>query len=259
MVTPRWAVGHVGVTGPVFDDIVVAAGVGFELENADVRADRPRVPMAIFDLDRTILRGSSLPTVAKALVDAGLLRRQVLVSALVRNAIFRRSGCGDDAVTGLVGQVLGLVAGMEASRVRAALESVQFDLLAGSRPELRQLIADHRAAGDLCVVLTASPIEVAELVAFGLGAHCGIGTRSEVVDGRYTGQLVGPVCYGRAKVESLDTAPVRPFWASSTAYSDAASDLPLLRAVGRAVVVCPDRQLRREAAASGWRTLTVER
>jgi HAD superfamily hydrolase (TIGR01490 family) len=243
----------------VFDGRVVAAGVGFELESAGVRVDPPRVPMAIFDLDRTILRGSSLPTVAKALVRAGLLHRRVLADALVRNAVFRHRGCGDDTVTGLVSQVLGLVAGMEASRVRAALESVQFELLAGSRPELRLMIAEHRAAGDLCVVLTASPIEIAELVAAGLGAHCGLGTRSEVVEGRYTGQLVGPVCYGLAKVESLEAAPVRPCWESSTAYSDAASDLPLLRAVGRAVVVCPDRHLRREAAVQGWPILTVDR
>jgi HAD superfamily hydrolase (TIGR01490 family) len=242
-----------------FDGRVVAAGVGLELETTDVGVDRQRVPMAIFDLDRTILRGSSLPIVAKALVDAGLLRRRVLADALVRNAVFRHRGCGDETVTSLVSQVLRLVAGMEASRVRAALESMQFDLLAGSRPELRRMIAEHRAKGDLCVVLTASPVEVAELVASGLGAHCGIGTQSEVVAGRYTGRLVGPVCYGLAKVESLDAAPVRPCWASSTAYSDSVSDLPLLRAVGKAVVVCPDRRLRREAAFSGWQFLTVDR
>lgn len=238
---------------------MIAAGVGYELENADVRADRSRVPMAIFDLDRTILRGSSLPMVAKALVDAGLLRRRVLADALVRNSVFRHRGCGDDTVTRLVGQVLRLVTGMEASRVRSAIESIQFDLLAGSRPELRLMIAEHRAKGDLCVVLTASPIEVAELVASGLGAHCGIGTRSEVVAGRYTGRLIGPVCYGRAKVESLDAAPIRPCWASSTAYSDSVSDLPLLRTVGNAVVVRPDRHLRREAAYNDWQSLTVVR
>jgi HAD superfamily hydrolase (TIGR01490 family) len=242
-----------------FDGRVVAASIGFEVENADARVDRSRVPMAIFDLDRTILRGSSLTMVAKALVDAGLLRRRVLADALVRNAVFRQRGCGDETVTGLVGRVLRLVAGMEASRVREALESVQFDLLAGSRPELRLMIAEHRAKGDLCVVLTASPVEVAELVASGLGAHCGIGTQSEVVAGRYTGRLVGPVCYGRAKVESLDAARVRPCWASSTAYSDSVSDLPLLRAVGKAVVVCPDRQLRHEAAFNGWHFLPVDR
>jgi HAD superfamily hydrolase (TIGR01490 family) len=249
----------VGVIRLEFDGGVVAAAVGFELENADARVDRSRVPMAIFDLDRTILRGSSLPMVAKALVDAGLLRRRVLADALVRNAVFRHRGCGDETVTGLVGQVLGLVAGMEASRVREALESVQFDLLAGCRPELRLMIDEHRARGDLCVVLTASPMEVAEMVASGLGAHCGIGTRSEVVAGRYTGRLIGPVCYGMAKVESLDAATVQPCWASSTAYSDSVSDLPLLRAVGKAVVVRPDRHLRREAAFNGWQFLTVGR
>lgn len=196
---------------------------------------------------------------AKALVDAGLLCRRLLADALVRNAVFRHRGCGDETVTDLVSQVLRLVAGMEAIQVREALESVQFDLLAGSRPELRLMITEHRAKGDLCVVLTASPAEIAELVASGLGAHCGIGTKSEVVAGRYTGRLIGPVCYGRAKVESLDAAPVRPHWASSTAYSDSVSDLPLLRAVGKAVVVCPDRRLRREAALNGWQFLTVDR
>jgi HAD superfamily hydrolase (TIGR01490 family) len=250
----------VGVTWLVFDRDVIATGVGFEHAGVQgVQGDRQRVPMAIFDLDRTVLRGSSLPTVAKALVRAGLLQRRVLADALVRNAVFRHRGCRDEAVTDLVAEVLGLVAGMEASRVRAALESVQFELLAGTRPELRQLIAKHRAAGDVCVVLTASPMEIAELVASGLRAHRGLGTTSEVVDGRYTGRLVGPVCYGWAKVASLEAARVRPCWASSTAYSDAASDLPLLHAVGRAVVVSPDRQLRREANLNGWQILAVRR
>jgi HAD superfamily hydrolase (TIGR01490 family) len=249
----------VRVIGHEFDGGVIAADASLQLEGADVQVERPRVPMAIFDLDRTVLRGSSLPMVAKALVDAGLLRRRVLADALVRNAVFQRRGCGDETVTRLVGQVLSMVAGMDADRVRAAVESVQFDLLAQSRPELRRLITEHRANGDLCVVLTASPVEVAELVASGLGAHCGIGTRSEVVAGHYTGQLVGPVCYGRAKVASLEANPVRPQWASSIAYSDSVSDLPLLRAAGRAVVVCPDRHLRREARTQGWQFLTVDR
>jgi HAD superfamily hydrolase (TIGR01490 family) len=243
----------------VCDGGVSSVGAGIELERPRVLHDRLRVPMAIFDLDRTILRGSSLPTVAAALVRAGVLHRRVLADAVVRNAVFRRRGCADDAVTGLVGHVLGLVAGLEAWRVRAALESVQFELLAASRPELRRKIAEHRAAGDLCVVLTASPIEIAELVASGLDAHCGIGTRSEIVDGRYTGRLHGPVCYGWAKIESLEAAPIRPCWASSSAYTDAASDLPLLRAVGRPFVVRPDRHLRREAATNGWPALAVQR
>ena len=92
-------------------------------------------------------------------------------------------------------------------------------------------------------------------------AHRGIGTRSRIVDGRYTGELEGPFCYAEGKVEAITAiAQAEGFdldrcWA----YSDSASDLPMLRAAGHPVAVNPDARLAREAATEGWPVVRFHR
>ena len=82
----------------------------------------------------------------------------------------------------------------------------------------------------------------------------GIGTRSAIVDGVYTGELDGPFCYGAGKVEAIEEIAR---WegldlGQCYAYSDSASDLPMLAAVGHPVAVNPDAKLERHARRHGW-------
>ena len=216
-------------------------------------------PVAIFDLDRTILPGSSIVVLARALVREGLLPRRMLATAAVRNVCFRRRGASDTTVARLVSELLLLVEGLPVLDLAAMLDELRRDLIAASRPELRRRILRHRASGDRCVVLTASPVQLAQLVAEGLGAHDGVGTRPEIRDGIFTGRLVGPVCYGSDKIAALDGAGLHPAWAASSAYSDSVSDLPLLRAVAHPVAVTPDRALRRVAEMQHWPILDIGR
>ena len=83
-----------------------------------------------------------------------------------------------------------------------------------------------------------------------LGAHRGVGTVAEVVDGCYTGRLSGPFCQGRGKLDRLaqEVGPVQ--LSEAAAYSDSGSDLALLRSCRRPVAVNPDRALRAAARAS---------
>jgi phosphoserine phosphatase len=90
----------------------------------------------------------------------------------------------------------------------------------------------------------------------------GIGTRYELgPDGAFTGRLAGPFVYGEGKVEAIKAYAAEHDidLASSYAYSDSASDLPMLRAVGNAVVVNPDRALLEVAKAEGWEVLRFEK
>ncbi len=102
--------------------------------------------------------------------------------------------------------------------------------------------------------MSASPVEIVEPLATTLGMTAGIGTRSVVVDGVYTGELDGPFCYGVGKVEAIEQVAR---WegldlAQCYAYSDSASDLPMLEAVGHPVAVNPDGTLERHARRHGW-------
>jgi phosphoserine phosphatase len=120
---------------------------------------------------------------------------------------------------------------------------------------------EHQDAGRPVYILTAASQEMADLLAHVLAFDGGLGSRSEIVDGHYTGRPMGPFNYREGKVLSMREVAEREGidLAVSYAYSDSESDLPMLRAVGHPVVVNPDSDLRRIAADEGWEVLRLDR
>jgi HAD superfamily hydrolase (TIGR01490 family) len=118
------------------------------------------------------------------------------------------------------------------------------------------LVARHRERGEKSFVVSAALQEIVDALVAELGFDGGLGSTAEVVDGHYTGRLARRLD-GRAKAESLVKLAAEEGidLAKSTAYSDSASDVPFLEAVGHAVAVNPDRKLRAIAAERGWRVL----
>jgi hypothetical protein len=111
-------------------------------------------------------------------------------------------------------------------------------------------------------VLSASPTEIVSRVADAAGLELGIGTTSELdADGRYTGDLAGPFCYGQGKAEILRDLAEREGYDLSAcyAYSDSVSDLPMLEAVGHPVAVNPEPELRDLAEERGWPIVETSR
>ncbi len=109
-------------------------------------------------------------------------------------------------------------------------------------------------AGRATFIVSAAGNDLVELVARVLGMEGGVGTRYEIdADGNFTGELDGPFMYGKGKLEGMrNFAESHDIdLAASWAYSDSASDLPMLRAVGNAVVVNPDTELAEVACARG--------
>ena len=119
----------------------------------------------------------------------------------------------------------------------------------------------HQDAGVPVYILTAASQEMADLLARVLAFDGGLGTRSEIVDGLYTGRPAGPFNYREGKVISMQELADREGidLGVSFAYSDSESDLPMLRAVGQAVVVNPDSLLRRIALEEGWEIVALDR
>jgi phosphoserine phosphatase len=119
--------------------------------------------------------------------------------------------------------------------------------------EALDLIALHRALGRRVYIVSSSPEEVVRPLAAHFDITDVIATRAEVIDGRYTGELAF-YCYGEGKADAIrEAAEMQNIDLSrSYAYSDSVTDLPMLREVGHPVAVNPDRELRREAEASGW-------
>ena len=110
-------------------------------------------------------------------------------------------------------------------------------------------------------IVTAASQELAEVLAHVLVLDGGIGMRSEVRDGVYTGSPAGPFTYREGKAEAIRELAEREGidLAESYAYSDSESDLPMMRAVGHPVAVNPDRALERVAREEGWRIMRFDK
>ena len=216
---------------------------------------------AFFDLDKTLMAGSSGIFFARAAYETGMISRGRLARDAYENVRFRLLGSTDDRADDVRRRVGEMIAGV---RVRD-LERLSPRVLAGVLPRLYpQMLARayaHQDAGLPVYILTAASQEMADLLARVLAFDGGLGSRSEIVDGRYTGRPAGPFNYREGKVLAMRDVAERDGveLAASYAYSDSESDLPMLRAVRHAVVVNPDAALRRIAAEEGWEVLELDR
>lgn len=210
---------------------------------------------AFFDLDRTLIAGSSAFALAKAARSMRMMPTHELLRDAVTAATFKLrgdhdTGASDDARD----RILGFVRGQRQDDLLALNEQVLPVLLGKVRPEARRLVDIHRHAGRATYIVSAAPREIIEPLAVSLGMTGGIGTAGDVHDGVYTGELDGPFCYGQGKVDAIvelarwDGLDLGQCYA----YSDSASDLPMLSAVGHPVAVNPDSKLERHARRHGW-------
>lgn len=207
---------------------------------------------AVFDLDRTLLAGSSLVALARVLARNGVVSGQQLISGLAMDQVFRRRGASDDDAARLRTLALRQVAGADVEQLRGLIDEVGRSLSRQVLPGARMLLRRHQEAGDFVVILSASPQELVEAVASRLGAQRAVGTRAEIDGARYTGALDGPFCYGPGKVQRLEQDLGPGSLDAATAYADSVSDLPVLEACHEPVAVNPDRALYRVAKGRGW-------
>jgi HAD superfamily hydrolase (TIGR01490 family) len=214
--------------------------------------------VAIFDLDRTLLRGSSLALYGHELVRRGVLPRSKLARHALLELVFQRRGLRTDRIQHLVDALLAQARGEPAEPLLSVAREMGPILSRGVRPAARFLLQRHLDAGDFCIVLSASPVELVDAVTAELGAHRGVGTRIDVVDGVLTGRLDGPFCYGTGKLEALEREVGRIDLTTAVAYADSASDVPLLDRCGQAVAINPDAELRRWARRHGWAVLHLD-
>ncbi|MGA0994166.1 MAG: HAD family hydrolase [Ilumatobacteraceae bacterium] len=210
---------------------------------------------AFFDLDRTLISGSSAFTLARAAQAARLMPTRELLRDAVGATLFKlRGDHGNDVAAEARDRILGFIRGQRRDDLQSLNERVIPTLLGRIRPEARRLLDIHRHANRSTFIVSAAPQEIVEPLALSLGMTGAIGTRGEVLDGVYTGELEGPFCYGEGKVEAIEQLAR---WdnldlAQCYAYSDSSSDLPMLSAVGHPVVVNPDGRLERHARRNGW-------
>jgi HAD superfamily hydrolase (TIGR01490 family) len=229
--------------------------------SAAANGDRPPRAAAFFDLDKTLMAGSSGIFFARAAFETGMISRGRLARDLYENLRFRLRGSTDERADDVRRRVGAMIAGVRVRDLQRLSPRVLAGVLPRLYPEMLARAYAHQDAGVPVYILTAASQEMADLLAHVLAFDGGLGSRSEIVDGRYTGRPAGPFNYRDGKVLSMREVAEREGidLGVSFAYSDSESDLPMLRAVGHAVVVNPDPELRRIALEEGWETLHLDR
>jgi HAD superfamily hydrolase (TIGR01490 family) len=216
---------------------------------------------AFFDLDKTLMAGSSGIFFARAAYETGMISRGRLVRDVYENLRFRLRGSTDDRADDVRKRVGEMIAGVRVRDLERLTPRVLSGVLPRLYPQMLERAYAHQDAGVPVYILTAASQEMADLLAMVLSFDGGLGSRSEIVDGRYTGRPAGPFNYREGKVLSMREVAQRESidLAASYAYSDSESDLPMLRAVRHAVVVNPDATLRRIALEEGWEMIELDR
>ncbi len=210
---------------------------------------------AFFDLDKTVIARPSMVAFGAPLRREGLVSRRLLLRALWAQLIYLTLGADEARLERVRDAALRVSKGWEQRRISAIVRETITEVIEPIvYAEALELMAMHREAGRKVFIVSASPEEIVAPLAQYLGADEAIATRAMLdADGCYTGE-VERYCYGPEKVKVLQELAERDGidLDASYAYSDSATDAPMLAAVGHAIAVNPDRELLRLARTAGW-------
>lgn len=211
---------------------------------------------AFFDVDRTLIPGSSLFLLARGLYERDMFRVRDMARFGWGQMMFRLRGEKKRGMDRTRESTLEFVAGRSQRELMSWGREIAEDrILPRVYQDIVQVIEGHQERGDLTFLVTAAPIELAEELARHLGMTGAIATVSEVdAQGYYTGRLAGDIMHGPAKAKAVaEVAAERGLdLGECAAYSDSMNDLPLLEAVGYPHAVNPEGELRRIAFQRGW-------
>lgn len=224
-------------------------------EQPAAASEPARRAAAFFDLDKTVIARAAMAAFRIPLYDGGLIDRRSIARLLFGQLVYLHLGASEQRLGRMRESVLRLTSGWDQQQVRSiveeALEEVVEPIIYA---EALDLIDQHRVAGDLVVIVSASPEEIVAPLGRHLGADCTIASRAQVDEaGRYTGAM-SFYAYGPYKADAMRELAAEQGidLDRSYAYSDSYTDLPMLEAVGHPVVVNGDRVLQRLARERNW-------
>ena len=209
---------------------------------------------AFFDLDKTILAKSSSLAFARPFYKGGLIGRSDVLKSAYAQFTYLSSGADHDQMEAMRHYMSELVKGWDVETVRRIVAETLDEIVDPAvYEEAVDLIEEHQEAGRDVIIISSSGTEVVEPIGERLGVDRAIGTQVEIVDGRYTGEILF-YAYGEGKAEAMRALAEENGYdlAECYAYSDSMTDLPMLEVVGHPYAVNPDAPLRAVAVERGW-------
>ncbi|TXG92904.1 HAD-IB family hydrolase [Rhodococcus rhodnii] len=238
-----------------------SADAAYAIHEAETPTDVVDVPLdltaaAFFDVDNTMVQGASIVHFARGLAARDYLKTSDLVDFAWKQVKFRVTGKenSDDVAQGR-DKALSFVAGRSTSELARLGEEIFDEVIVDKIwPGTRALAQMHLDAGQQVWLVTATPVELAQVIAKRLGLTGALGTVAESEDGVFTGRLVGDILHGLGKAHAVRALAVREGLSLDrcAAYSDSYNDVPMLSLVGTPVAINPDTDLRELAKNRGW-------
>lgn len=222
----------------------------------------PLKTAAFFDLDKTLMAGSSGMEFARVARRRGIITRRQILDWGVDHLLYRLRGASDEQTLEVLRVATETVAGVPEREIARMWPEVLAGILPRVYPEVLSEAHRLQDEGAEAWIISAAGSGMVESLAEVLGLDGAVGTNYETgPDGRFTGSIDGPFVYGRGKVEVISSlADERGLdLGSSWAYSDSMSDLPMLEAVGNPVVVNPDPPLLAIAREREWQVMRFDR
>lgn len=217
--------------------------------------------LALFDLDNTLLSGDSDFEWSQFLIEQGVLDRELFEAKNLE--FYRQYKAGTLDIHAFLDFQLKPLS----RHTRRELDHWHENFMRIKvRPMMsaagKKLVAAHRTAGDICVIITATNSFVTAPIAHEYGVEFLIATEPEQKNAEFTGNVHGVPSFREGKITRLEAWMKQHDWtwgsfADTTFYSDSLNDLPLLTLVRNPVAVDPDDILRAHAEEHGWRIMSL--
>ena len=217
---------------------------------------------AFFDLDNTLLRGSSTFLFGKEAFKLRFFSRKDFWRFGAQQMRFIWRGESAKMLAHIEDRAMQLALGQSASELEKLIETVWENQISKRLwPETVRIAQEHIANGREVWIVTASPVQMGEFIAKKLGLTGALGTVLEIKDDKLTGEFIGRPLHGKTKAIAVRAmAKERGIsMRKSYAYSDSHNDLHMLARVGHPVAVNPDKMLQRHAKAAGWKILDFKK
>lgn len=218
---------------------------------------------AFFDLDNTMVRGSTLYFLGRAMYQRGFFTKADISKFVVANVRFRLTGTEKpEVISRFQKAATDFIGGHDVKEIYTIAQSVYDEFVSSALIQGTIDIAkQHLAEGTEVWLVTAAPEDMAKLISDRLGFTGALGTKVEIENGKYVGKLNGQILHGIEKARAVrELAAERGFSLNNChAYSDSASDFPLLQSVGTPHAINPDARLRIKALAENWEIIDFRR
>jgi len=211
---------------------------------------------AFFDVDNTLIRGSTIYFLGRGMYQRGYFTKKDISRFVLANLRFRLTGKENkEEIARYQTAATDFIGGHNVKDIQTIAEQIYDEFVS---PAMWQGTIDiaqsHIANGVEVYLVTAAPEDMATLIAKRLGLTGALGSKAEIKDGLYTGNMNGALLHGKEKAVAIRELAERKGFdlEDCFGYSDSHNDLPLLQCVGHPSAINPDALLGLRAMAEGW-------